>query len=162
MLGGTIHGGDLGGVLGFLQRLAAPDLRPLAVEIRQIIVEGNEAGLLAGLDVDGKPFAPLADKTYEDRRGGLGPPLSPRFSGSRLIDRFKVEVEPIEGGGFSIKGSWPGVPEVELFRTGTRNMPARNPVGIRPETRAKIQVAVERFAERLVGGSSRFGGTSGF
>jgi hypothetical protein len=162
MLGGTIHGGDFSGLLGMLRRIAQPDLRPLAERIKQIIVEGNEQGLLAGLDADGKPFAPLADDTYARGRGGLGPALSPRFSASRFIDRFVVTIVPIPGGGLSIRASWPGVPEVEFHRTGTRHMPARNPVGIRPETTVKIQRAIDDFAQSLIGGRSRFGSTSGF
>jgi hypothetical protein len=165
MLGGTVNGGDFSGLLGMLKRLAQPDLRPLAEEIKRIVLEGNEAGLLAGLDADGVPFAELKDSTIEGRvrrEGGYGPPLVPRFSASRLIDRFRVVVEPIAGGGFSIQGSWPGCPEVEFFRTGTVHMAKRNPVGIRPETSAKIQAAVDDFTRSLIGGQSRFGGTSGF
>jgi hypothetical protein len=165
MIGGTISGGDFGGLLGMLQRLAQPDLRPLAERIRLIIIEGNEQGLLAGLDADGQPFVELRESTIEGRvrrEGGFGPPLVPRNSASRLIDGFRVTVEPTSDGGFSIKGGWPGVPEVEFFRTGTRHMARRNPVGIRPETQTRIQEAINDFARSLVGGRSRFGPTSGF
>jgi hypothetical protein len=165
MLGGTISGGDFDGLLGMLQRLAQPDLRPLAERIRQIIIDGNEQGLLAGLDADGVPFAELRESTIEGRvrrEGGFGPPLVPRNSASRLIDGFRVVVEPTSDGGFSIRGSWPGVPQVEFFRTGTKNMVRRNPVGIRPETSEKIQAAIDEFASSLIGGRSRFGPTSGF
>jgi hypothetical protein len=162
MIEGSISGGDFTGLLGMLQRLAKPDLRPLAETVRQIIVDGNEQGLMAGLDADGVPFAELKDRTYEARRGGMGPPLIPRFSASQLIDRFRVVVETTSDGGFIIRGSWPGVPQVEFFRTGTVHMAKRNPVGIRPETRARIQQAVADFARTLVGGRGRFGPASGF
>jgi hypothetical protein len=165
MLGGTINGGNFDGLLGLLRRIAAPDLRPLAEEIKRIIVEGNEAGLLAGLDADGVPFAELRESTIEGRvrrEGGYGPALIPRFSASRLIERFRVEILPTSDGGLSIRGSWPGVPEVEFFRTGTIHMAKRNPVGIRPETSEKIQEAIDDFARSLIGGRSRFGPTSGF
>ena len=150
MLDGDVHG-SLDGVLEQLRRLKDPDLRPLAREIAETLVEGNREGLLAGSDADGDAMAELADSTYgRGDRGGLGPPTIPRFSGSRLIDRFRARVEPnASGRGSVVRAGWDDAPEVKYLRSGTRHMPARNPVGIRPATRAEIQQLVNDLARRL-------------
>lgn len=150
MLGGGISG-DLDGILEQLRRLEDPDLRPLAEDVAKAIVDGNREGLIAGTDADGRPMVELADSTYKRGREGLGPPTVPRFSGSQLIDRFEVKVEPSSGGkGFRINCGWRGVPQVKYFKSGTKNMPARNPVGIRPETREKIRQIINDFARKMV------------
>jgi hypothetical protein len=147
--------GNLDEILAQLHRIQNPDLRPLAEQVAEVIVEGNRDGLLAGTDATGAPMAELADSTYRAtgmaRRGGLGPPTVPRFSASSLIDRFKVSVDTNSSGkGFVIKAGWIGVEQVKFFASGTKYMPARNPVGIRPETRVKIQTVVDNFAKNLV------------
>jgi hypothetical protein len=150
--------GHVGGLQGLddimrdLERYRNPQLMPLALDIKQAIVEGNREGLLAGTDAGGAPMAELKESTVRERvrrEGGFGPPTIPRNTSSQLIDRFRAEIEPA-GEGFRIRAGWIGVPQVKYFKTGTRNMVARNPVGIRPATRQKINELVAAFKRKLV------------
>lgn len=133
-----------------LQRLQDPDLMPLALDLKEAIVQGNREGLLAGTDGDGVPFAPLKPSTYKRGRGGLGPPLIPRYNASQLIDRFRVEIQPGGVEGVRLKATWPGVPQLKYFKTGTKHMARRNPSGIRPATRKKIEQIIVAYKKRLV------------
>lgn len=157
-----VSGGNFDPLIAMVGRMARPDLSPLAESIRDVMIADNRDGLLAGTDSFGDRMDDVEESTIRRGRGGFGPPTIPRFSASQLIDRFRVTIDPTSDGGFSIKGNWPGVPQVEFFRTGTVHMAARNPIGIRPDTRARIQQAIDEFASGLIGGRSRFGPTSGF
>lgn len=152
MISGKIEGSQsLDQLRQYIEKFKNPDLVPLALDIKQAIVEGNREGLIAGTNADGSRAADLEPSTIErGDRGGFGPPRVPRYAGSRLIDRFRVEVEPNATGGFRINAGWVGVPQVKYFRAGTRNMVARNPVGIRPATGKQIMDAVKAFARKLV------------
>ena len=155
MITGKVTGLDR--LQGLIDRLrgrgagAAPssgpvDLAPLAATIRQILIDGNREGLLAGLDADGAPMAPLAPETIRSRRGGYGPPTVPRFGASGLIDRFNVDVTIGANGNFRIVAGWDGqVPQASYFNSGTSRMPRRKVSGIRPADRAKIQAALDEF-----------------
>lgn len=146
-----IGGGDsLERLAQQLADLQDPDLMSLALDLRQAIIEGNEQGLLAGLDKDGVPFAPLKESTIKRGRGGFGPPLSPRYSASQLVDRLRVDIEPGGAAGVRVKASWPGVTHLKYHKTGTRNMARRNPAGIRPGTRARIGAIIANFRKKMV------------
>lgn len=146
-----IGGGDsLERLAQQLADLQDPDLMSLALDLRQAIIEGNEQGLLAGLDKDGVPFAPLKESTIKRGRGGFGPPLSPRYSASQLVDRLRVDIEPGGAAGVRVKASWPGVPQLRYFKTGTKYMARRNPAGIRPGTRARIGAIIANFRKQMV------------
>lgn len=149
MISGSVGGSGLDDLMRYLERFKNPDLVPLGLDIAKAIEDGNREGLLAGTDADGAPMADLKDSTYRRGREGLGPPTIPRFSGSQLIDRFRAEVEP-HGDGFRIRAGWDNVPQVRYFKAGTRHMVARNPVGIRPATRRKIDELVAAFKRKLV------------
>ncbi len=155
MLTGTVTNLDaLDRLLDKLREIRELDLSILAGRIKAIIEDGNREGLLAGTDATGAPMAPLAEATIKSRRGGFGPPTVPRYAASGLIDRFRVRVDPTATG-MKITAGWGGdVPQVRFFRSGTKHMPARNPIGFRPETRALIQAATEAFAREQAG---RFG-----
>jgi hypothetical protein len=153
MISGSVGGTGLDDLMRYLEKFKNPDLVPLGQDIAKALEEGNREGLLAGLDADGNPMADLEDSTLERRlrrEGGMGPPTIPRFSASGLIDRFRVEVAPKAGDGIRIRAGWAGVPQVRYFKTGTRHMVARNPVGIRPATREKINELVAALKRKLV------------
>jgi hypothetical protein len=151
VISGDITGGDsLEEIVRQLQTLEDPDLYPLALDLKEAIVEGNREGLLAGLDADGVPMAELKESTIRRGRGGFGPPTIPRYSGSQLIDRFRAEIQPTAEGGVRIKANWDGVPQVQFFKTGTRDMARRNPAGIRPATRERIGEIIAAFKKKLV------------
>lgn len=151
-----IGGGDsLERLAQQLADLQDPDLMPLALDLREAIIEGNEQGLLAGLDKDGVPFAPLKESTIKRGRGGFGPPLSPRYSASQLVDRLRVDIEPGGEAGVRVKASWPGVTHLKYHKTGYlardgSRVPPRNPAGIRPGTRARIGAIIANFRKQMV------------
>jgi hypothetical protein len=151
VISGDIQGGDsLEELVRQLQTLEDPDMYELALDLKEVIVEGNREGLLAGLDADGVPMAELKESTIKRGRGGFGPPTIPRYSASQLIDRFRAEIGPTANGGVRIKAYWDGVPQVQFFKTGTRDMARRNPSGIRPATRERIGEIIADFKKQLV------------
>ena len=105
------------------------DLSPLREPVRKILVEGNKARALAGVDAQGRPFAPLAASTLARRRGS-GPPLAPRGTQSRVVTQYVVNVQAGVGR-LSFTGAWPSVHFMEFHATGTRYMPKRDPYGFR-------------------------------
>jgi hypothetical protein len=113
------------------------DLSPLREPIRKILIEGNRQRALAGVDAQGRPFAPLAASTLR-YRSGKGPPLAPRFAGSREITGYVLDVQAGVGR-LSFAASWPGQPWMEYHATGTRYMPKRSPYGFRQVDLDKIR-----------------------
>jgi hypothetical protein len=135
-----------------IEVIAHPDLAPLAMELGEIMVAGNRAGLLAGTDSFGDQMTDLEESTIRRGRGGDGPPLVPRGAGSRAISDFQYRIEP----GFDrtlVIGEWPNTPFIHFHATGTKYMVARDPVGIRPDDVALMAEAVETFATNLVQGA---------
>lgn len=128
------------------------DLRPLAVEIGNLIEVDNMAARMLGVDVDNQPFQPLADSTLR-KRVGNGPPLAPMDMSSRIISGLEITLVDVGIGGIDILGDWPSMPFLHYHVTGTKYMPARDPVGIRPQGWATIEDAVDRFGESIMGGS---------
>ncbi|SRR5579883_253174 len=110
----TVDFGGLERLRARLARIADPDATPLMVAWMKIIDDDNRRGVLAGLDKDGLPLAPV---TYRPRPPGIqrhrkrgrgaynagpganlssseyrrldGPPLAPRGVGSRVITNLK-------------------------------------------------------------------------
>lgn len=128
--------------------MAHPDLTPLADELGEIMVEGNRRGLLAGTDIFGDQMADLEPKTKKTR-GGDGPPLIPQFGGSRAIADFTYRVEELTDR-LLVIGEWPNTHYIHFHSSGTANMVARDPVGVRPEDVQLMADAVERFAANLI------------
>lgn len=124
--------------------------RRFVEQAKRIVLDDNRDGLLRGLDKDGVRFAPLAESTLRSRDGG-GPPLSPHEASSRLIANA-VAIDYRYGGQVVVILKWVGDAAVWIryHRTGTRNMPRRNPVGIRPAGRLRLKHAGEQFRRDLI------------
>jgi hypothetical protein len=105
------------------------DLTPLADPVRRLFWEGNRAARLAGVDAEGRPFAPLAQSTLK-RRKGHGPPLAPEGEASKIITGYVVQVTAGPGR-LTFAGSWPDLDWIQYAADGTRHMPARDPLGFR-------------------------------
>lgn len=133
--------------------LDTPAGRRFIEKAKRIIEQDNRDGLLRGLDKDGVPFAPLAASTLRSRDGG-GPPLSPHESASRVIARFEA-VEYRYAGQVIVAGQWVGANFLRYHRTGTRNMPRRNPVGFRPAARQRLKDAAVQFRRDLLRNGGR-------
>jgi hypothetical protein len=127
------------------------DLMPLAVRVGELIEVDNMAARMLGVDKDGAPFADLAPATVADPRRGPGPALAPMEMSSRVISGLEVELLTLGIGAIDVVGSWPSMPFLHHHVTGTKHMPARDPVGIRPEGWAAIEAELDRFAGSLLG-----------
>jgi hypothetical protein len=125
------------------------DLRPLAIEIGELIQVDNMAARMLGVDKDNQPFAPLAPATLRDRMGN-GPPLAPMEMLSRVVSDLEISYVDMGIGGVDIVGDWPNMPFLIYHVTGTGRMPARDPVGIRPQGWATIEDALDRFGESIL------------
>lgn len=120
-------------------------------ECREIVVADHKATLLAGLNSDGQPTAPLSFNTRRSRKGS-GPPRVPHGENSRLIRNFDTLLYKAEddGGGGTV---W--VLEQRLlgsaaafagyFQVNTRYMPARPWMGVSPVGWQKLLEARQRF-----------------
>jgi hypothetical protein len=128
------------------------DLKPLAVEIGALIEVDNMAARMLGVDKDNQPFAELAPATLADPYRGPGPPLAPMEMASRIISGLEIEFVDLGIDGVDIVGSWPSMPFLRFHVTGTRHMPARDPVGIRPHGWAAIEDALDRFGDSFLAG----------
>lgn len=118
------------------------DLSPLQEPVRQVLTEDNTHRALAGIDVQGRPFAPLARSTLLHRRGS-GPPLAPRSASSRIVTDYTVQVTTGMGR-LTFAASWPGIPWMECHHTGTARMPKRDAYGFR-------QVALDKIRDMMSG-----------
>jgi hypothetical protein len=136
--------GDLEGYLARLQGSLA-NLKPLGDDLAAIIVQGNERGILAGLDANDQPMAPV--KAQDGRPGG--PPLAPHGSASRVVTHFKADVQ-VTPGGLQIEAGWPDLPWLQFDVEGTSHNPARNIVGIRPDTMREIMTEIQVFTDRIL------------
>lgn len=134
-----------------MEALAKPGSRAVARardDVGEIVKAGNREGLLAGTDRYGRPFAPLAESTLKRRRGS-GPPLVPRHGQSRPIRNFVVRFVPTSQGWTMIAG-WTGMsaggkPWMQYHITGGRNLPRRDPSGIRPRDWNKIRQRIRKL-----------------
>jgi hypothetical protein len=146
----SVKGPNFDPVYAMLDRLQRPPLGNLAATLREIMIEDNREGLLAGLNANGDPSADLEESTIRRGRGGDGPPRAPREAGSRVIASYDVDIQQGEDRLLLI-GSWSDAPFVRFFDSGTKHMVAREMVGIRPAGQAKIGEALENFVAELVG-----------
>lgn len=145
-----VQGPNFDPIHAMLDRLARPPLGTLAAALREVMLEDNREGLLAGLDSDGSASAPVTEATVRRGRGGDGPPRVPRGDASRAIASYDVAIEPGTDRVLLI-GSWSDAPFVHFFESGTSRMVPREMVGIRPAGRAKVAEAVDRWVGELLG-----------
>lgn len=145
----SVKGDNFDPIVALVDRMARPDLTGLAVELREIMLEDNRVGLLAGLNANGDVAADVTESTVRRGRGGDGPPRVPRGSSSRAISTYDVEIQEAPDRLLLI-GSW-GVPFIHHLDSGTRHMVAREMVGIRPDGQEEIAGALQAFVGRLVG-----------
>jgi hypothetical protein len=139
-------------IVEMVDRLRRPDLMPLAIRVREIMIEDNREGLLAGTNADGSAAAELAESTIRRGRGGDGPPRTPRYAGSRMIADYDVEIQGAADRILNI-GGWRSTPWVHFHASGAprNNMPARDPIGIRPGGQDRIREAIGEFVRSLLG-----------
>jgi hypothetical protein len=151
MLQLTVDYGDLDRIVESLARLdpAMWDLRGLGERIGRILQVDNMQSRMMGVDYESQPFAPLAESTLR-RRQGTGPPLAPMEMQSRVISGMEIEVLDHGAGYVEVVASWPSMPFLHFHVTGTRHMPSRDPVGIRPEAWGEIGDAVSEWVDNLM------------
>ena len=137
-----------GATRGRIAELArkAGDLTPLREPVREILVRGNRERALAGTDVQGRRFAPLAPSTLR-RRVGTGPPLAPRYQSSRVVTEYEVDIRAGEGQ-LSFIAGWPGVSWMEHHHTGTPRMPRRDPYGFRQRDLDAVRALLKAHMRR--------------
>lgn len=119
------------------------DLSPLAAPVRRIVEDDNREAILSGQDCRGHAVSALAPSTLE-RRDGSGPPRAPHGMASRLVAGLVVVVHA----GLSrlaISKTWPDAPWWVYHASGTRNMPARDPSGVRPEATARVRELLSKY-----------------
>lgn len=142
-------------VIANMQRLA-DDLPELGEIVAADMLEGNEQGLLAGLDRDGEPMPPTKREMTPSiaARLGNGKPLNPKGGSSRSIADFSVRVIPISAQALAVDGTWPTAPFFVYHREGrVKGAPIRDIVGIRPLTMDVIMRHTREWAERKLRGS---------
>ena len=145
---------DFTGLLGYLagveQRISDP--QPLAVDIRQIVIDDNLIARTVGVDGDGLGMIPLRPMTPGQirRRGGDGPPLAPQGSASRIVTDFQVEAVPVSAGSYLVVGSWPSLPFLIFHAEGSGRLPVRDVFGLRLQAVEAIDGAAGEFAADVV------------
>lgn len=154
MLQLTVDYGDLDRIVESLARLdpAMWDLRGLGERIGRILEVDNMQARMLGVDCDNVPFAELSPATWEwNPHRGMGPPLAPMEMSSRIISGMQVDVVEHGVGSVEVIASWPTMPFLKFHVTGTRTMPSRDPVGIRPQAWGEIGDAVSEWVDTLLG-----------
>lgn len=160
MMSLTVSSDDLHRVVEELQRLEwqVLNLQPLAQSVGEAMRHDTQYGALMGLDRDGVPYAEIRPATWAwhpDR--GPGPPLAPDYLASRVAV-IAVDVLDTAPNDVTVRGSWPGFPELGYHVTGWTTpwgyrVPPRNPVGVRPEGWQRIEAEVDRYVAGLLGGA---------
>jgi len=147
-----VMGGNFAPILTMLDRLAHPNLVPLAIDCQGIMGEDMRAMLLDGVNADGSPTAPVREATVRRGRSGNGPARAPS-PGSRTIAGYEVEIQQSTDRILLI-GGWRRTPFVHFLATGTRHMAARDMIGITPTGQGRLATATASFARDWVGGRS--------
>jgi hypothetical protein len=161
-------------ILAGLRRIQNLNAKPLMDSWVLIIEADNRQGVMAGIDKDGVPMAPVTYRpkgppkrhlrrkvgaynpgvggnlsSSEYRRLG-GPPLAPRGTGSRVITNL-LTGHGREGDHWYALGYWEGVvspkgnPFLRYHFTGTAKLPRRDLRGLRPAGRAKALTALQAW-----------------
>lgn len=160
MINVHVSGDNFDDIIRQIEMMEFPDLSPLIEPLREIMIDDNRDGLLAGTDGDGVGMRPLRNSTLKTRDGD-GPPLAPQYGDARIITGYRVEPAKVEPLLLRLIGYWPDLEWVRFHVSGfhVRNrlgerefIGPRNPTGIRPESLPKIAAVLENFARKLVGG----------
>lgn len=156
----TVSSDDLQSLTEELRQLEwrVLNLLPLAQGVEEAVRRDTYYGAMNGLDRDGRPYASLRPATWAwhpDR--GPGPPLAPDELASRIATAFQTDILDTAPNDVTVRGSWPGFPELVFHITGWTTpwgyrVPPRNPVGVRPEGWGWIEAEVDRYLAGLLGG----------
>lgn len=152
------------------------NLDPLINDIVEVLVEDNREARLAGEDKDG---APMVEVIPYRGRPGDGPPLVPEGGSARLITEFNVETERKSDSEWIIVAGWPSVEWLKYHVEGSgggrsslfepqrsrgrsqrtsgfvtnetgRQLPIRDPRGLRPVGQVKMEATIRFFLEGLL------------
>jgi hypothetical protein len=140
------------------------------------------AGLLAGTDGRGRPFAPLRSPRKGPYAGATGAPLTPHGKSSRFYANYQSRWDQVggvwqfrgylvEGGGIrgaigrslrrvgrrirGRRGATPFLRIAQYHITGAGRNPTRNPGGVRPAAWAEIRTITRDFFDQLARPLSR-------
>jgi hypothetical protein len=115
---------------------------------KTIVAEDNRAGVLAGLDKDGKPAPPV-----KPRQGrGSGPRLAPHGAASQVISKFTVTTDPSRR---TLTASWSGVrskqgrPFLHHHFNGDGHNRRFDLRGVRPQGRSRMASAMAAWIRNL-------------
>lgn len=124
---------------------ANPEARVILDRIGEIVEEGNRRGLLDGTDRHGRELVPT--------EAGHSP-LTPRGASSRAVADFEVEVRHEGDDRAVIKAGWPSGTTAMLQRhaAGEGDLPVRDVLGIRPETKGRIRRELQELKRVIVSG----------
>lgn len=141
-------------IVALLDRLARPDLTPLAEDIRGIMLQDMRDMLLDGVNADGSRTDDVTEATIRRGRGGDGPPRVPRGAGSRAVTDYEVEPQQSTDRILLI-GGWRNTPFMHVLAGGRKDgtMPPRDMLGITPTGQGRIATATAGFARTLIGGT---------
>lgn len=124
-----------------LSKITPSQVQPLLTKWRDIIIEDNRSGVLAGTDKDGRPATPV-----KPRKGrGSGPRLAPKGVSSQVISKFEVKTDATAR---SITAGWTGVRSKKgvaylgYHFDGQGHNPRYDLRGVRPQARAKMANAM--------------------
>jgi hypothetical protein len=141
-------------LLAFFEGLKNLDLLPIANELAEQMYAENVQARVEGVSGSGLDLTEIKESTIERRRRagkGSGPPLAPDDTASQIVAAFETRVEHPSPHEWYVIGEW-NLPWLQYHITGTKWMPARNPVGFRPSFTAKAnEIFALRVSELLAG-----------
>jgi hypothetical protein len=109
---------------------------PTFPALEKLFFEDNKFAILSSLNVDNSVTAELMPSTLK-RRQGSGPPRAPRFSGSRSISLYRVNIKQT-GSNLEVTQSWGGFDEaIRNLHSGNPYMKPRPTIGFRPDSVAR-------------------------
>jgi hypothetical protein len=127
-----------------MTRITPSQVAPLLNTWKQLVIEDNKNGVLAGTDKDGKPAPPV-----KPRKGrGNGPRLAPRGVSSAVISKFEVRTDATAR---SITAGWAGVKSkkgvayLAYHFAGAGRNPRYDLRGVRPAGRSKMASAMQTW-----------------
>jgi hypothetical protein len=140
-----------------MRRAVGDGASAIMPSLEKIAWEDNREGFLRGLDKDDIPFRALAERTIANRRSATGPadpfapPLVPARERSRAIANYRVTSIREGASSWVILGAWMnvlsdrGVAFLGFHASGTRYLPVRDFLGVRPGGRKRISAALSAW-----------------